>query len=113
MLFEIVTIPSGTLNSGLNTQQLTDVTLANSLGHQLTRPVNIKINNNSGQEVLIGLWTSYEYDEWIADNSVSDLLPIADSGSEEFDNPRGEIEYITTSGSTGHTGSIIFNIIRE
>lgn len=113
MLFEIIEITSGDLNSGLKTEQLTDVVLSNSPGNQPTRPVSVRVENNSGVSVDVGIWTDYEYDEWIADNTISDLFPVANNDTETFNDPRGEIVYVTASGTAGHTGSITFTLVRE
>ena len=115
MLFEIIELSSGQLNSGVITQQLTDVELspASQVYKRQTRPVSVIVDNASGKSVSIGLWTTKEYSAWTTDESISDLFAIDNGDVETFTDPKGEIEYITASGTTGHTGSVTFTMIRE
>jgi hypothetical protein len=113
MLFEQILFISGSLNSGTCVSQaLTDTTpLMAGIGNY--RPTKVFITNSSGKSANFGLWTAAEYTKWLADKSISTLMSLASAASLTLENIKGEISYVTASGSSGHTGSLSFIFARE
>lgn len=116
MFFENITFNSGELNSGiLVVKQAVDKDPTAYQGYGDYRPVKIFVANSSGKEVQYGLMTAREYELYIgvSGNLYSDLKPIANSITDEYTNPRGEVSYFLASGTSGHTGAFGIHLVRE
>jgi len=114
MLIEQIDFASGVLNTGATTQALTDVEITTTgKGLKYYRPTTIRVDNQSGKSVSFGLWTTEEYDAWVADPTLSTVMALDTSTTETFNDIIGEIAYVTASGSTGHTGTCSFIFVRE
>jgi hypothetical protein len=103
MLFQIESVTAGNLNAG--TEQIVTVTdkeiERNYGGPDRYRPVSIRFNNNTGDDISVAMFTDKEYAKYQIDSNISDLYMIPDTVDYEFKNMLGEITTIIVVGTTG------------
>jgi len=122
MLFQNFTVPYAQLNSGLpQNLAIIDKQIAKESGYvninyEKYFPTSIKVPNDSGDTVHIGIFNDLEQTERATNPALTDLFPIADGVTETFENMRGdEITVIVVSGVAGssHDTDLQISIIQD
>lgn len=116
MLIENIEFTQANLNATSATiKTITDVTLpVNTFNSKHYRPVAIKVSNASGATINFALFSDFEYTAYLADNTISDLLPVSNSNEESISDPVGKITKIMCSGTPAtHTSGVIFTVLKE
>ncbi len=116
MLVENINFTQAQLNATSGTvKTITDIDLAiNTYNDKHYRPFAIRVNNLSGAAINFALFTDFEYSAYLLDNTISNLMPLANNTKEELNNPLGEITTIFCSGTVAsHTSGVTFVVIKE
>jgi len=114
MFFETINVSSGSLNLGtLVVTQTTDLDPPAYQGRGDYHPRKIYVENKSGKTANYGLMTTREYNFYTGTLSYSSLKPIDTATTDTYENIIGEITYVLAEGTSGHTGSLNFYLVRE
>ena len=116
MLIENINFTQANLNATSATiKTISDVTLAiNTFNSKHYRPVAIKVSNSSGATINFALFSDFEYSAYLANNTISNLLAVANSNEESLNDPVGKITTIMCSGTPAtHTSGVTFVVLKE
>jgi hypothetical protein len=120
MLCEHIVVTQAELNSGSGIiKELTDSTISSSVAQATGTwdyyPKSVQVTNGTGETIYFLPLTKVDYRGWASDNTITDLIPVADSTSKEITSMKGRIEYILCSGvaGSGHTSDLTLVVIKE
>jgi len=114
MLYEEITFSAAELNlsSGM-AKDITDISFSsNNIPSKHYRVDTISAENDSGAELSFLPLTDEEYEQYLLDSSITDLIPVSDSGEKELTN-LNDATKILVSGSAGHTSEAKFKVYKK
>lgn len=114
MLINKINFTQSELNGGRTIKDVADTEISEgSLYTKYYRTSSVQVANNSGAEIHFNIFTEDEYNAWVSNSSVSELIPLADSDSISLSSLQGRLAKAVCSGTTGHTDSINIICIQE
>lgn len=113
MYTQVISINSTQLNSG--------TAFTTSVNHNVVRINNqnyyynarsLKVKNTSGAKLYYLPLTVKEYEHYLADSTLTDLIPI-DTNEEHVLELFGQIDTLLTQGTSGHSDTIDFLFLQR
>jgi hypothetical protein len=116
MIIELIEFAAGELNSDSGiVKTITDSEIT-SITYGKTESItanSMSVLNGSGETIHFVPMTGFEYDAYVTDHTITQLIPLANSSEKVLDNMEGEISKIMCSGVTGHTDGVTFVFYKD
>lgn len=116
MIVELVEFAVGELNSSSGVvKTVSDISITSPTYGITKNPTanSMSILNESGQTIHFVPMTEIEFDAYLADHTITQMIPLSNNTEKTINDMKGEISNIMCSGVTGHTGGVTFVFMKD
>lgn len=114
MLIDKINFTQSELNAGTTVKDIANSgTSAGYVYPRNYRTSSVQVANGSGAAIHFNLLTTIEYNAWVIDPAISDLIPVANASSINISSLQGKLTKAICSGTTGHSAGVDIVCIQE